>query len=198
MSPDPTRMQRLIAAAQRLLCLPGRIAAWLILLLVFSTVVAVITAAVGGATLLDWEGDLPILGPALTVNSLMDMQWFIFALIVLFGGIWSFTDERHVTVDTVAQRFSPRTRAWISILGDAFLLMPFCLVSIWYGWKFAAVSYATSEASTVGGLSGYWLIKGAVPVAFTLLALSAIVHILKIAGELRSGKFHKVVEHHDS
>lgn len=198
MSPTPTSVQRLLDAVQSLLCLPGRIAAWLILPLIAATVTAVVAAAMGGATLIAWEGRIPLFGSALTVNSLMDMQWYIFALIVLFGGIWSDIEERHVTVDTIAQRLSPWTRAWITILGDLFLLLPFCAVSIWYGWKFAAIALRTNEGSTIGGLTGYWLIKGAVPVAFTLLALSAVIRIIKTANGLRSGKFDKVVAHHDS
>jgi len=174
-------MHRKQSLAQRLLCLPGKILSWLIVPLVLSIILAVVAAHRGWSTLIDWEGRIPILGNALTVNSLVDFQWYAFALIVLFGGVWTFFEDRHVTVDFMAVHMRPRTRAVIAILGDLFLLLPLCVLVVWYGTKFASVSWNTGEGSNQGGLIAHWLIKGALPVSFFLLGAGAVVHAVETA-----------------
>ena len=124
MAPSDSMTLRILALARSLLCLPGKIASWLILPLVLTILLSVLAAIMGWSTLIDWEGELPLLGSALTVNSLLDLQWYSFALIVLFGGVWAFFEDRHVTVDFLALHFSPRARALISLFGDLFLLLP--------------------------------------------------------------------------
>ncbi|MCR8550639.1 TRAP transporter small permease subunit [Salipiger sp. P9] len=189
---------RILALARSLLCLPGKIASWLILPLVLTILLSVIAAIMGWSTLIDWEGELPILGSALTVNSLLDLQWYSFALIVLFGGVWAFFEDRHVTVDFLALHFSPRARALISLFGDLFLLLPLCALCIWYGSRFAGIAWRTGEGSTQGGLEAHWLIKGAVPVSFALLGLAGIVRMITTLRELRQNTFHEIETHHDS
>lgn len=184
--------------ARDLLCLPGKIVSWLIIPLIFSIILSVVAARFGMSTLMDWEGDVPLFGGALTVNSLIDAQWYIFSLIVLFGGIWAYFDDRHVTVDFIALGFSARTRAFISIFGDIFLLLPLCILVVTYGSDFAATAWRTGEGSNQGGLVAHWLIKGALPVAFGLLGLSAVVRAITTAGELVRGDLHETEIHHDS
>ena len=183
---------------QRLLCLPGKLVSWLILLLIVSIIISVIAAKLGISTLIAWDVRLPILGNALTVNSLVDLQWYIFALIVLFGGIWTYFEDRHVTVDFIALHLSPQTRAYISVFGDIFLLLPLCIIIAWYGSSFAAVSWQTGEGSNQGGLIAHWLIKGALPISFILLGISGVLHAISMIGELRRNQFHETEIHHDS
>lgn len=161
--------------ARTLLCFPGKIVSWLILPLMVTIIISVVAAQMGWSTLLDWEGTLPVIGTSLTVNSLMDFQWYAFALIVLFGGAWALMEDRHVTVDFMAVNMKPATRAKIAIFGDLFLLLPFCALILWYGSKFTATSWMTGEGSNQGGLTAHWLIKGAMPAAFGLLGISGVV-----------------------
>ncbi|SFJ53776.1 TRAP-type mannitol/chloroaromatic compound transport system, small permease component [Celeribacter neptunius] len=195
MGPD---MSRILSFARALLSLPGKIVAWLIIPLILSIVLSVIAARFGWSTLLDWDGSIPLFGEALTVNSLVDLQWYIFSLIVLFGGVWAYFDERHVTVDFIALSLKPRTRAYITLFGDLFLLLPLCILVIRYGSDFAAIAWRTGEGSNQGGLAAHWLIKGALPTAFGLLGLAALTNALRTLCELRKGTFHETEIHHDS
>lgn len=179
-------MPRTPSLGQRLLCLPGKIMSWLIIPLTLSILVSVVGAKSGWSVLLDWDGRIPLFGRALTVNSLIDFQWYAFALIVLFGGVWAFFEDRHVTVDFIAAALKPRTQAYINLFGDIFLLLPLCILVIWYGSKFAAVSYRTSEGSTQGGLDAIWLIKGALPVSFALLGIGALLRAYSTIRDLRT------------
>lgn len=181
-------MSRTPLRLDKLLSLPGRLASWLIIPLILSVVGSVLSAWFGLSTLWDWDGEIPILGRALTVNSLVDMQWYIFALIVLFGGVWAHLDRRHVTVDFVALNLRARTRVWIMIFGNLFLLLPLCWLVVRYGSNFAAIAWRTGEGSNQGGLAAHWLIKGALPLSFTLLGLAGLYQSLRGYLAMRRGK----------
>jgi TRAP-type mannitol/chloroaromatic compound transport system permease small subunit len=157
-----------------LLCLPGKWVSWLVLPLIVSILLAVILAQLGLNTLATWDTPVPVLGRALTVNSLFDLQWQIFALMVLFGGAWALRDDRHVAVDFMSLMMSERQRMWIRMLGDLLFLLPFCAIIAWYGWSFALTAWTTGEGSTQGGLNSRWIIKAMLPLSFVVLGLMGL------------------------
>ncbi|SLN54001.1 Tripartite ATP-independent periplasmic transporters, DctQ component [Aquimixticola soesokkakensis] len=177
-------MTKPTSVVQKFLCFPGKLVSWLVIPLALSIVLSVIAARQGWSVLIDWEGSVPLFGEALTVNSLVDLQWYIFSAIVLFGGIWAHLEDRHVTVDFVALGFSARTRTLISLFGNLFLLLPLCLLVMWFGSKFAMTAFATGEGSIQGGLTAHWLIKGALPVSFGLLGLAALLRAAQALRQL--------------
>jgi TRAP-type mannitol/chloroaromatic compound transport system permease small subunit len=183
---------------QRVLCWPGKVVSWLIIPLVLSIILTVLSARQGWSVLLEWETRIPVIGKALTVNSLVDAQWYIFALIVLFGGVWAYFEDRHVTVDFLAVSFSPRRRAYISIFGNLVFLLPLCVLILWFGSKFAMTSFTTGEGSIQGGLEAHWLIKGALPASFFLLGMAALVSTIGQIRALMRNEFQTPDVHHDS
>lgn len=167
---------------------PGKVVGWLILPLILSVCLTVLAAQVGVNVLADWGRAVPVFGKALTVNSLLDLQWYIFALIVLFGGIYAFRDNTHVAVDVFSSALPERWRLIIRTFGDLFFLLPFCLIIAWYGAAFAEKAFMSGEGSTYGGLMDRWLIKAAIPVSFGLLGLSAVARaILTLRNVMRPG-----------
>lgn len=167
-----------------LLCLPGKWVSWLILPLIASILIAVVAAKMGVNTFAGWDDPIPVLGRALTVNSLFDLQWYIFALIVLFGGAWALREDKHVAVDFLSLMMTQRQRLWIRMLGDLLFVLPFCLIIVWYGWSFALTAWTTGEGSTQGGLNSRWLIKAMLPLSFAILGLMAGLRGIGTALEL--------------
>lgn len=170
-----------------MLCLPGKWVSWLILPLIASILIAVIYAKMGLNTLIAWEAPIPVLGRSLTVNGLFDLQWYIFALLVLFGGAWALRDDKHVAVDFLSLMMTHRQRLWIRMLGDLLFLLPFCLIIAWYGWSFALTAWTTGEGSTQGGLNSRWIIKAMLPLSFAILGLMGLLRGLGAAVELLRG-----------
>lgn len=168
-------MPAIFSKLMDILCLPGKWLSWLMLPLIVSIVLAVVLAKMGQNTLLRWDGSVPVLGRALTVNSLFDLQWYIFALLVLFGGIWALRDDKHVAVDFLSLMMTNRQRLWVRMLGDLIFLLPFCLIIAWYGWSFALTAWNTGEGSTQGGLNSRWIIKAMLPLSFAMLGLLAML-----------------------
>ena len=178
-------MRRLLQFLIDASCVVGRQIGWLILPLVVFVCGAVLAAQLGVNQIVSWSGSVPLIGDALTVNSLLDLQWSIFALVVLFGGVYALRDDQHVSVDFLSFGFSPRVRLIIRTIGDLILLVPFAAIIVWYGTRFAVSSFNSGESSTYGGLMDRWMVKACVPIAFALLGIfglsRALLTILDLA-----------------
>lgn len=180
-------MPAFLKKAMALLCLPAVWVSWLTLPLIATILISILYAAMGRNTLIAWDGSIPVLGRALTVNSLFDLQWYVFALLVLWGGIWALRDDRHVSVDFLALQMGPRKRLWVRMIGDLIFLLPFCAIIAWYGWSFTEVAFRTAEGSTQGGLDTRWLIKAMLPLSFAALGLLGLIRAIGTAIQLYRG-----------
>ena len=158
----------------------GRLAAWTVPLLVVGVCLGVLLAHLRLNQLAHWGFDLPVLGERLTLNGLNDLQWHLFAVMVMLGGAYTLHDNRHVCVDFIASRLSPRTRAWITVAGDLLMLLPFAVVMTWFSWRYVQAAYTSNEGSSYGGLLDLWIIKSVMMLGFGLLALFALARPLRL------------------
>ena len=127
----------------------------------------------------------PRFGLQLSSNAYLELQWYLFSLLFLLGGAWASQRDRHVRVDVLYSRWSGRTRAWIDILGTAFLLIPFALAGLWLSWSPIRASWAVREGSPdPGGLPRY-PIKAVILVAFALLLVQAVANLIHHIAALR-------------
>ena len=170
-------MKRLSDAVLDAVVLPGKIVGWLVLPLILSVLLTVFAAKMGWNAIWRWEEAIPVLGSGITVNTLADMQWYIFAIIAVLGGVYALRDGQHVSVDVFVAGLPQRVRLGLTLFGDIVFLLPFCVIIVWYGWKFAATSFASGEGSTYGGLMDRWLIKAVVPAGFALLGIAALARV---------------------
>ena len=106
---------------------------------------------------------------------LEELQWHLFAAGFLLAFAYTYAVDEHVRVDLLRARFSPRTRAWIELLGCLGLLLPFCLIVAFDAWGFFWSSFTIGERSgNPSGLPARYLIKGVLFAAMVLLALQAL------------------------
>ncbi len=111
---------------------------------------------------------------------MQEMEWHLFAVVFLFGISIALKDEGHVRVDFLYERFSPRRKALINILGTLCFVIPFALLIISGSFEFVYDAFSTQEISEdPGGLPYRWLIKGMIPLSFTVLLFSSCGYILK-------------------
>ncbi len=111
---------------------------------------------------------------------MQEMEWHLFAVIILFGVSVALKDEGHVRVDFLYERFSPKRKAIINICGTLFFLMPVALLIFFGSFEFVRDAWDISEISEdPGGLHYRWLIKGMIPLSFGFLLLSAVGYILQ-------------------
>lgn len=157
----------------------GRIVGWLNLLLIFAVCIAVLMVQLRMNVLVEWPGNLLLLGPRMTMNGMIDLQWHLFAAITMLGGVYAMHTDGHVCVDFIAARFAERTKQWVRLFGDIVFLVPFCAIMTFYAWRFTASSFNSGEGSSYGGLMDTWIIKGFMPLGFGLLTVFGVARALR-------------------
>lgn len=106
--------------------------------------------------------------------ALGELEWHLFALIFLLCMGYSLRHDQHVRVDVFYNQFSERAKAWVNLLGAIFMLLPFCVVCIYAGFKFGYYSFQFREGSpNPGGLPALYLIKSMIAVGFVFLLLQS-------------------------
>lgn len=102
------------------------------------------------------------------------LEWDAFFLFVLLTLGFTYLHNGHVRIDIVRDRLSPRTKAWIEIIGFALALTPFCVVIMVYGGKYASISYQQHEPWIVPG-ADRWVKKAMLPFGAGLLLLAGLL-----------------------
>jgi TRAP-type mannitol/chloroaromatic compound transport system permease small subunit len=118
-------------------------------------------------------------------NSFLEMQWYMFAAIVLLGGPYTLKVNEHVRVDLVYSMVSERTRIWIDIIGCLLFLLPICIILIWFTWPWFLESWRINEQSNNAGGLIRWPVKLILPVGFALMVLQGFSELIKRIAALR-------------
>ena len=112
--------------------------------------------------------------------AVQELEWHLFAVIFLLGAAYTLKHDRHVRVDVLYSKFSPKTRAWINLLGSLVFLIPFAILIIIASKNFVGSSFMINETSAnPGGLPARFVLKACIPIAFFLLLLQGISLALK-------------------
>jgi TRAP-type mannitol/chloroaromatic compound transport system permease small subunit len=112
-------------------------------------------------------------------NAWLEIQWYMFAVIVMFGASYTLKRNEHVRVDLLYMILGRRGQLWIDILGTLFFLLPTCAILAWLSWPFFMQSYATFEDSGNAGGLLRWPIKLVMPVGFVFVALQGLSELIK-------------------
>ena len=112
-------------------------------------------------------------------NGWLEIQWYMFAGLVLLGAPYTLKMNEHVRVDLLYGMVSERTRIWIDIIGGFLFLLPICVILIWFTWPWFVESWRAGEASSNAGGLIRWPVKLLLPVGFALMALQGISEIIK-------------------
>jgi TRAP-type mannitol/chloroaromatic compound transport system permease small subunit len=121
----------------------------------------------------------------LSSNAWLEIQWYLFAAIVMLGASYTLKMNEHVRVDIVYTHLSERGKEWLDMIGTAIFLVPSMLVIAYYSWPFFMQSWTVQEISGNAGGLIRWPVKILVPLGFTLVALQGISEIIKRAASLR-------------
>jgi TRAP-type mannitol/chloroaromatic compound transport system permease small subunit len=125
---------------------------------------------------------------ALGVGSIaaQELVLWLHAVVFMLGAAVCLRHGRHVRVDVLQQRGSPRTRAWIELGGVLLFLLPFGCLLLWLSLDYVAASWAQRESSREpGGLPALYLLKGIIPLAAGLLVLQGVAEALRAVAALR-------------
>ena len=115
----------------------------------------------------------------LSSNAWLELQWWLFSAVFLLAAPWTLALNEHIRIDILNQRFSPRVRNIIEIVGITLFLMPMAAIVVWTSWPFFVASYEQNEQSSNFGGLVQWPAKLLIPVAFAILFIQGVSELIK-------------------
>lgn len=117
-------------------------------------------------------------------NGWLEIQWYLFALAVMFGTSIVLRDNEHVRVDVLYGRFANLKKVWVDIFGLSVFLMPVCIMMVYLSWPIFERMLVSGEMSNNAGGLIRWPAMLMLPLGFTLLGLQGLAEIIKRVGWL--------------
>jgi TRAP-type mannitol/chloroaromatic compound transport system permease small subunit len=118
-------------------------------------------------------------------NGWLEIQWYLFAAMVMLGAPYTLRRNEHVRVDLLYGNAPLRVKAWIDLFGGIFFLMPICLILVYFTWGWFVESWHINEVSSNSGGLPRWPVKLLLPVGFGMMALQGVSEITKTIAVLR-------------
>ena len=147
----------------------GRLASWTVLL------AALISA--GNAFVrygADWSS-----------NGLLEIQWYLFAWMVMVGAPYVLKVNEHVRVDLVYGKLTKNGPVYVDIFGLVFFLLPIMGYLAWLSFPYFLNTLVTGEMSQNAGGLIRWPATLAMPVGFAMVWLQGLSELIKRVAYLR-------------
>ena len=117
-------------------------------------------------------------------NAWLETQWYLFAVIVLFGASKTLRLNGHVRVDLLYGLLPPRGQVWLDLVCLGLFLLPAALLLAGMSWTVFAESWRIGEVSSNAGGLVRWPVKLVLPAGFALLALQGLAEMARRAAML--------------
>lgn len=181
-------LQRLGQVLMSIGAWPGMASSWLILPVILCVLAAVIGGILRLSQLATWDQSVLLFGNQLSIIGLTELQWHLFAVMVMLGGSYALQQDRHVRVDMLYAKISPKWRASVDAIGDLIFLLPFCAIVAWLSLRFVDMAIVSGEQSDYGGLIDRYLVKAILPIGLGLLFLTGLGRVLRNLGFILSNQ----------
>lgn len=130
-------------------------------------------------------------------NAWLELQWYMFAVIVMLGASYTLKKNEHVRVDIWYMTLSRRGQIWVDITGIVLFLLPACILLGWLSWPFFMQSFSVNEHSNNAGGLLRWPVKFLLPLGFGLVALQGISELIKRVAALRGHDIPDLEVHYE-
>jgi TRAP-type mannitol/chloroaromatic compound transport system permease small subunit len=117
-------------------------------------------------------------------NAWLEIQWYMFAALVMLGASYTLQRNEHVRVDIVYANVSTRRQIGIDIFGFVLFMLPATIIMTYLSWPIFYNSYQLGEVSTNAGGLLRWPVKLVLPLGFGLLALQGLAEMARRAAML--------------
>ncbi len=103
----------------------------------------------------------------------------LFAVYFMMTAAYGLFKGSHISVDLFSRLLTEKNRAILSIVSYVIFFFPFCLICAWYGYEYAATSWAMNEHSWSNFAPPLYPVKSVVCITFILLILQGISEVIK-------------------
>ncbi len=121
-----------------------------------------------------------------------ELEWHLLAALILFGMSYALLRGDNVRVDLFYANYTPKTKFYVDLLSASLTVVVaifFILLSI----KYVNQSFSIGEMSPdPGGIPYRWIVKGLIPIGFSLLALQGIGEFCRVVVnyQIKAGSNH--------
>ena len=151
-------------ALARFVTIVGHIGAWAAIPLMFITIFDVVGRrffAVGSTELQEWE-------------------WHFHTILFTTTFGLAYIHNAHVRVDLLREKWPPRRKALMELLGNLAFFLPYLTLLFYFSWTFVSMSYVQKEGSAAfTGLGQRWIIKSSLLLMVVLMAMACVAVILR-------------------
>lgn len=112
-------------------------------------------------------------------NAWLELQWYLFGVVVMLGAPHTLARNGHVRVDLLYGQASERTKAWIDVLGLLLFLFPATALLAWLSWPVFTDAWMRDEVSGNAGGLLRWPVKLLLPTGFALLFVQGVSELVK-------------------
>ncbi|MGB7414896.1 MAG: TRAP transporter small permease subunit [Thermosynechococcaceae cyanobacterium] len=134
-------------------------------------------------------------GANLSSNTLLELQWQLFAAVFLLGAAYTLKQNEHVRVDVFYKDLDVKKKAIANLIGTVLFLFPFSITVITVSSKAVWNSCAIWEISPNPGGLPLCPAKSLIIIGFLLLVLQGISEAAKNWAILRAPSLQE--NHHD-
>jgi TRAP-type mannitol/chloroaromatic compound transport system permease small subunit len=117
-------------------------------------------------------------------NAFIEIQWYLFAVCVMFGASQVLRVNEHVRVDILYGIYPTRTKVIVDLVGICIFLIPLCAFVAWSAMPVLTQMYVTKEMSSNAGGLIRWPAMLTIPFGMGLLILQAVSEVIKRIGWL--------------
>ncbi len=121
-------------------------------------------------------------------NSLLEIQWYMFAWMVMVGAPIVLKLNEHVRVDLIYGKLKNDRPVYVDIFGLIFFLLPVMGMMTYMCWPYFLKVLTTSEMSQNAGGLIRWPVILSLPIGFGLVFLQGFAEIIKRVAYLQ-GKY---------
>ena len=112
-------------------------------------------------------------------NAWLEIQWYMFAAVVMLGASYTLKKNEHVRVDIVYTNVSTRKQIGIDIFGFILFMLPATIIMAYLSWPVFHNSWTQGEISANAGGLLRWPVKIFLPLGFALLTLQGFSELIK-------------------
>ena len=112
-------------------------------------------------------------------NGWLEIQWYLFAGIVMLGAPVVLRLNEHVRVDLVYGKLKGNAPVYVDLFGLVFFLIPVMALMGWLSWPLLVKMYISNEMSSNAGGLVRWPAMALLPLGFGLIVLQGVSEIIK-------------------